>query len=520
MKLPPLVDPALRCSVLIVCALVPACSATADSRPNVVLLVADDHGWAETGYNGHPHVRTPVLDEMAASGLRLDRFYAAAPVCSPTRGSVITGRHPNRYGTFGANWSIRPEEIGIARILGEAGYATAHFGKWHLGPVKAGSPTNPGAMGFQEWLSHDNFFEIDPPLSRNGAPHETFRGESSEVLIEETIRFIERTREDSGRPFFAAVWFGSPHEPYVGLEKDLALYEKLPNLYRDRLTELTSVETGQQVQRPLGEVLQERYAEITAMDRAIGHLRRYLDEQGLGRNTILWYFGDNGAPVSGLAASPLRAWKGWLYEGGILVPGILEWPERIPRSRTTDVAAVTTDVVPTLCDLLGLHLPEGRPIDGVSLVPLIDGTMSERDSPIYFWSYDTRPFWSEDPRREQRQVKSGLEPYIAPELQEGTTPMVKLLYGRLTRNFWNFRHPDIRERDFVGPKAVLDGRYKLVINGDRSDEAMMELFDVRNDPAEQKDLAQTRPGVVRDLEDEIRQWQRSVLESLTGADYR
>ncbi|REJ87001.1 MAG: N-acetylgalactosamine-6-sulfatase, partial [Planctomycetota bacterium] len=108
----------------------------ADDRPNVILCMGDDHGWDETGYNGHPYLHTPVLDEMAAAGLRLDRFYSASPVCSPTRGSVMTGRHPNRYGTFTPNWSIRPEEITIAQLLSRAGYACAHFGKWHLGPVK------------------------------------------------------------------------------------------------------------------------------------------------------------------------------------------------------------------------------------------------------------------------------------------------------------------------------------------------------------------------------------------------
>ena len=136
--------------------------------PNIILCMGDDHGWDETGYNGHPHLKTPVLDEMAASGLRLDRFYSAHPSCSPTRGSVMTGRHPNRYGTFAPNYSLRSEEVTIAHLLSKLGYACGHFGKWHLGPVKAASPTNPGAMGFDEWLSHDNFFELNPTFSRNG----------------------------------------------------------------------------------------------------------------------------------------------------------------------------------------------------------------------------------------------------------------------------------------------------------------------------------------------------------------
>ena len=120
------------------------------ARPNIVLVMADDQGWGETGYNGHPYLKTPVLDEMAAAGLRFDRFYSAAPNCSPTRASILTGRHPNRSGVFALNHSTRPEEISIARILRSAGYRTGHFGKWHVGAVKAASPTNPARMGFEE----------------------------------------------------------------------------------------------------------------------------------------------------------------------------------------------------------------------------------------------------------------------------------------------------------------------------------------------------------------------------------
>ena len=194
-------------------AMTPTVAKMADERPNIILLMGDDHGWDEVAYNGHPYLKTPVLDEIATQGLRLNRFYSAHPSCSPTRGSVITGRHPNRYGTFAPNWSIRPDEISIAQILSKAGYACGHFGKWHLGPVKAESPTNPGAMGFDQWLSHDNFFEINPTLSRNGGPPEKFHGESSQIIVDETIRFIKKAKEKK-QPFFAVVWFGSPHEPY------------------------------------------------------------------------------------------------------------------------------------------------------------------------------------------------------------------------------------------------------------------------------------------------------------------
>jgi arylsulfatase A-like enzyme len=465
--------------------------------------MGDDHGWDEVAYNGHPHLRTPVLDEMAAEGLRFDNFYSAHPSCSPTRGSVLTGRHPNRYGTFTPNCSIRPEEITIAHLLRDAGYACGHFGKWHVGPVKAESPTNPGAMGFGEWLSHDNFFEMNPVLSRNGAPPEPFEGEGSEVLVEEAIRFIDKAKQDQ-RPFFTVVWFGSPHEPYSGLDEDLALYDDVPEKYSDRTVTLTSMETGMPVERPLGEVLRERYAEITAMDRAIGRLRTHLADAGLRDNTIFWYCGDNGIPVSGRATTPFRGMKADLYEGGIRVPGVLEWPRRIPQPRVTGVNTVTSDMLPTICDVLGLPMPE-RPLDGVSLQSLIDGTMTERASPICFWSYDNP---QGDP-----------EPYIDPKLQEGTTPLVKLMDGRATRSFVNFHHRQITEGDFFGPRAILDNRYKLVVDGEPGSESVVELFDLRSDRAEAENLVGTQPETAQRLQQQLRAWQQSVLESLTGSDY-
>ena len=498
----------LECSVGAAVGLTAARAAEpAAERPNIVLLMGDDHAWDEVGYNGHPHLKTPVLDEMAATGLRLDNFYSAHPSCSPTRGSVLTGRHPVRYGTFAPNWSIRPEEITIAHILGEAGYACGHFGKWHLGPVKAESPTNPGAMGFEKWLSHDNFFEIDPSFSRNGGPPEQFEGESSGIVVDEAIHFIDDARR-SQRPFFTVVWFGSPHEPYSGLERDLALYDDLPEKYDARFVTLTSNETGLPVERPLRQVLRERYAEITAMDRAIGRLRERLEDAGLRQNTIVWYCGDNGIPASGRATTPFRGQKGEVYEGGVRVPGVIEWPERIPQPRATSMNAVTSDMLPTICEAAGLPLPD-RPLDGVSLTPLIDGKMTERPSPICFWNFDTSRLMDDSP-----------EPYIDPKLQEGTTPLVKLMDGQATRSFRNFHHPRIAEEDFGGSRAILDNRYKLVVDAQAGRETAAELFDLRADRAEQRDLAETKPEIADELARQLREWQQSALESLAGADYR
>jgi len=482
------------------------CSPLSGAEPNIILLMGDDHGWEETGYNGHPHVKTPVLDEMAATGLRLENFYAGHSSCSPTRASFLTGRHPNRMGTFAPGWSFRPEEITIATILKKAGYRCAHFGKWHLGAVKSGAPVNPGAMGFDEWLSHDNFFELNPSFSRNGAPPEVFSGESSEILINEAIHFIDNNRQ-SNQPFFTVVWFGSPHEPYSGLPADLALYDDLPAKYKDKKVKLTSNETGGPVTRPQRDVLRERYAEITAMDRAIGSLRKHLAETGLRDNTLLFYCGDNGTSADGSLVTPHRGVKGQIYEGGVLVPGLIEWPARIPAPRSTQIRASTSDLLPTLCALVGQPLP-ARPIDGIDLTPVINDKMTERSNPLFFWEFDVRNSGATKPA-----------PYIDLELQKGTTPLVKLSGGKATRNFSNFRHPKITDSDYLGSRAIIDGDFKLVIHEKKKGEPTIELFDLGSDPAEKVNLTDQQPATSDRLQTRLRQWQQSVLNSLTGADY-
>ncbi len=474
--------------------------------PNIVLLMGDDHGWEETGYNNHPFLKTPILDDMAANGLRFDRFYAGAPTCTPTRGTVITGRHPNRYGAFKPNWSIRPEEISIAQLLSDAGYATAHFGKWHLGPVKKTSPTNPGAMGFDEWLSHDNFFEMNPTLSRNGEDPTQFRGESSEILIAETIAFIKKAKAES-KPFFIVIWFGSPHEPFSGLEKDLALYQNFPDSLSEKTYPLTSMKTGLKVNRPQDSVLTERYAEITAMDRSIGMLRDYLKANQLKDNSLLWYCGDNGTPTAGHYVTPLRDKKGSVYEGGIRVPGIIEWPAQIPIAHTTNFTAVTTDILPTLCQLTGQSLPD-RTLDGTSLAQLINGEVKARQQPIFFWDYNVK-----------NELAKKRVPYIDTLLQQGTTPLLKMRKGKFTRSFENYVHDQIDTIDYTGAKAVIDDQFKLVIHDESRSETRKELFDITNDIGEKNNLIDRYPEIAEDLEAQLKNWQTSVLESLTGQDY-
>jgi len=477
------VDGRPAATILALLALALSSSAAVPARPNIVLLMADDQAWGETGYNGHPYVKTPVLDAWSRSALRLDRFYAASPVCSPTRASVMTGRHANRSGAFAPNYSTRPEEITIAEILRRAGYRTGHFGKWHLGAVKKESPVNPGRMGFEEYLSHDNFFEMNPPLSRNGAPPEIMRGESSEIVVTEAGRFLEKVRREN-KPFFLVVWFGSPHGPYSGLPEDVALYGQVPE-----------------------EELRRRFAEITAMDRAIGMLRDKLRQLGVAENTLVWYNSDNGLPREHKGKSFDGDWhgaKGEIYEGGLRVPAIIEWPAVIRQPRTSAVPCVTSDIFPTLLDLLALQSPDPqRPIDGISLRRLIvDGSMKARPSPIGFWRY---------PGAGERNNGR----WIPVDLARGTTPT--------TRNpaidFLNYKHPVAKTEDFGGDAAWTDNRFKLVTGEARRAGTRTELFDLIADPKETKDISAAHPDVVKRMTTELHAWQRSVERSLSGADY-
>lgn len=463
-------------------------------RPNIVLIMSDDQGWGETGYNGHPHLKTPVLDRMATSGLRLDRFYAGSPVCTPTRASVMTGRHANRSGAFSWNWSIRPEEITLAQILKDAGYRTGHFGKWHIGAVKKGSSLSPRAMGFDENLSHDNFFEMSPALSRNGEPAVTIQGEGSAVIVDEALGFARKAVAEQ-KPFFVVIWFGSPHDPYSGLKPDTKLYEAI------------------------GPPLADRFAEITALDRAVGEFRNGLDEMKVRDNTLLWFNSDNGITTEGVPEEQrkdlfngnLRGKKGQLREGGIRVPCIIEWPRVITKPRTSHLATVTSDILPTIIDVIGLQHPQpDRPLDGISLKRLIaGGDMTRRPQPIGFWRYHNKP------------ERDG-EPWIS---DQSLTEMITTTARQRARKakgeyeqpdiFWNYKHP-VARRNISDRAAWMDNRFKLLV--EKGGEKLL-LFDLLNDRNETTDLASEHPKIVKRMKKQLDAWQQSVENSLTGADY-
>lgn len=459
-------------------------------KPNFILCMADDQGWGDVGYAKGSIARTPVLDEMAASGLRFDRFYAAHPVCSPTRGSVLTGRNPNRYGCFSWGHSIRPEEITIAEALKQAGYTTGHFGKWHVGSVDPRSDVNPGASGFDRWFSSPNFYDNDPLMSDNGTVVET-RGESSVVTMEAAIEFI-RDCHRKEEPFLAVVWFGSPHNPHEAIPEDRAPFANKE------------------------EKLQHYYGEILGIDRSMGMLRRAMRELGLAENTLLWYTSDNGpqGPKDrGIPGSSggLRDRKGTVWEGGIRVPTIIEWPARIPEPRITNVTCNSSDIYPTLLAVAGLETGTEQPVlDGINLLPLIEGKMSTRPEPMGFWHFPSRGtgMKSRAILAAQREAQRRGEPLPLHNDPESRSTRISEALAALS------------SKRFSGHAAWIDGRFKLHrIPGAPNGEVAYELYDLAEDAAETKNLADEMPARAETMRDALRDWQESVVRSLEGDDY-
>jgi arylsulfatase A-like enzyme len=409
-------------------------------QPNIVLCMTDDQGWGDVSFNGLKQIETPNLDAMAAAGMRFNRFYAAAPYCSPTRGSMLTGRHPVRYGCFGAGRPLRPQEMTIAQAVKPAGYTTGHFGKWHLngvsGPGKqiaATDPLSPGRFGFDEWLSTTNYFDLDWTLSRNGSA-ETFSGDGSDYIVEQALKFMAGAVEQR-KPFLAVVWFGNPHSPHRALPQD------------------KSTAGGS-----------DYFGEIVAIDRSMGRLRSELRKMGVADDTLVWFCSDNGATGPG-STGGLRGKKGSVWEGGVRVPGIVEWPARIREPFSTEVPASTSDIYPTIVELLGLQVPnQVAPLDGISIATLLDGKMTERPLPIGFWH------------------TGGGQGGLSPD---------------------------------SGHAALSDNRYKLHKLG----AGKYELYDLIEDRNEQQDLAADKPEIVAKMKAALDDWQTSVVGSYKGADY-
>lgn len=299
-------------------------------------------------------------------------------------------------------------------------------------PILGTDDHNPGEFGFDEWLSVTNFFDRDPVLSRRGK-FEEHRGDSSEIIVAEALKFIAKNRA-GGKPLFTVIWYGSPHAPFHAAPEDKRTFAELAPLSQDH------------------------YGELVAMDRSIGTLRSGLRELGIAENTLVWFCSDNGGlpEIKPGTVGTLRGFKNTLYEGGLRVPGIFEWPAVIRAARVTRHPAGTVDIFPTLAEIV--RLPADAmlsPVDGTSLRPLLAAEVKERAKPL------------------------------------------------------PFRHQ--------GRAAWIDNRYKLVTPGIPT--GTFELYDLEADPRESRNIADEQPDVARRLRTALLAWNESVQASVAGKDY-
>jgi arylsulfatase A-like enzyme len=443
------------------------------AKPNIILVMSDDQGWGDIGYNGHPFVETPATDAMAKDSFIFDRFYAGAPVCSPTRASVMTGRNPIRAKVTNHGRYMRPQERTIAESLKAAGYTTGIFGKLHIGSGQPDTPCNPSGMGFDEWVIGLNFFDNDPYLSRNGIVEQR-KGKGTVIAMDEAISFLEK-HKDGGSPMFSVVWFPSPHDPHVEVPDGPSLYD--------------------------GEKHAGYYREITLLDQQLGRLRAKLRDMGIADNTILWFCSDNGGLFHETAGG--REQKGSIYEGGLRVPGIIEWPARKLKGRTA-VPVSTCDMYPTLMAMAGVKMDSPYPLDGVDVSGIIAGTEKARPNPIGFW----HQFQDGQSTRSDQILKAIMEKQQAGAPLPHDPP-------RMRKDVDEF--PQFPEDTAKGHAAWNDWPWKLHrINGRK-----YELYNLAEDPEETTDRSQNPEQKERlaRMTGELNTWMVSVVRSINGKDY-
>lgn len=383
--------------------------------PNIVLIVSDDQGYNDLGL-GNTNIRTPNLDRLAAEGVRCTNFYVSWPACTPSRGSILTGRYPQRNGLYDMirndvadyGYQIPPEEyavtlerilgmdtreIMISQVLKKLGYKTAVFGKWDGGQLKRYLPLQRGFDEYYglvntgiDYYTHERYGV--PSMFRDNHLTEKDKGTYATYLFErEALRFI---RENHDRPFFLYLPFNAPHGS-SSLDPKIRGTVQAPKEYQDlypHLTEDAIYVEGQRYGKPAmvpSKAMRYRdyLAAMTCMDASIGAVLDELETHGLWENTLVIFFSDNGGS-GGADNSPLRGRKGQMFEGGIRVPFIARFPGRIPPSSVSDEFLTSLEIFPTLTAVAGGELPEGVKYDGFDMLPVLQGEASTlRDK--MFW---------------------------------------------------------------------------------------------------------------------------------------
>ena len=370
----------------------------AGSQPNVIIMLADDLGWADVGYHSGD-IETPSLDRLAAEGVRLDRFYTT-PICSPTRAALMTGRNPIRLGVaYGVilPWDtngIHPDEHFLPEAFLEAGYQTAMVGKWHLGHAQ--QTYHPNERGFEHFYGHLHtevgYFspfsnQGGTDFQRNGVTIDD-EGYETFLLGDEASRYIRK--RDKDKPFFLYMPFLAPHTP---LEAPDDLIKKYADIETDLPPARSQQTDGTRTMSRLmmRESARPMYAAVVdAMDQAIGQVLTTLDEEQISDETMVLFFSDNGGAaysVGGANNAPLRGGKGETFEGGIRVVSLLRWPDQLAAGGKMESIMTVMDVFPTLMDAAGIEPGPHYPWDGRSLWPAIkDGKQQPRQDDVFFVS--------------------------------------------------------------------------------------------------------------------------------------
>jgi arylsulfatase A-like enzyme len=453
-------------------------------QPNFVFFLIDDMGWKDLGCFGSTFYETPNIDRLAAQGMRFTNAYAACPVCSPTRASIMTGKYPARLRLTnyipGARSGkllsaeyfhyMKLEEVTLAEALKEAGYRTYFVGKWHLGD----EPYYPEKQGFDVNVAGDSsgapptyFYPYrrgnrSIPGLEEGKPGEYL----TDRLTDESLRLIERSKDE---PFLLYLSFYAVHIPleakqdlierYKAKAQRLGLADK-PHFLTDEQWPKTAAGDEKWRATLKTRILQDHAvysAMIESVDQAVGRVMSKLDELGITDNTIIFFMSDNG----GLATAegqptcnlPLRGGKGWLYEGGVREPMIVKWPGVVKAGSVCEEPVVSTDFYPTMLEMADLPLKPSQHVDGESMVPLFKGTGGQRRKAIY-WHY---PHYS----------------------NQGSTP----------------------------GGAVRAGDFKLI---EFYEDNRVELYNLRADLGEQHDLAAEMPDKAAELRQMLHQWRTEV----------
>ncbi|MDZ8119736.1 sulfatase family protein [Pontiella agarivorans] len=433
-------------------------------KPNIILMMCDDLGWGDVGFNGNSIIQTPQLDHLAEKGAVLTHFYSVGPVCSPTRASFLTGRHYYRMGVWTANKGHLPkEEYTLARMLKKQGYATGHFGKWHLGTLSRtvsakGKGRRPDVNFAPPWQrDYDESFvtesavctwdpglgkrAVNNPYYHNGKPvDEPPVGCDSRVIMDKAISFI-RGAVNAGKPFVAVIWFHAPHEDIKAGPEYLKMYEGY------------------------GEAA-HYYGCITAVDDQVGRLCSELEDLGITENTALFFCSDNGPeggePEDRLktrragSSGPFSGRKRSMFDGGVRVPGMAVWPGRIAPGSRIDVPMSVLDYLPTVCEMTGAELLPNRELDGQNILPILLGEQAVHEKSIPF-----------------------------------------------------------RFRQYAG---LVEGTFKLIIESP-TDASSDRLFDLSNDVAEQNNVVSRYPEKAQRMRRQILEFMASAQKSHRGDEY-